>query len=178
MALRRRIPVIPVLVDNATMPPAEQLPDDLQRLARIHAHEISDNRWDSDVKELIASLKERLGPSADAGRPSADPVGAGAAPARGTVTVSGQQAPAGVIAASKAISPREAALWSALLSGLGQFMAGQRKKGVAIFLGSIVLAVMTVGGSALLTWPAAIYDAYAIGKKLQEGRSVGEWEFF
>src|SRR5271163_260035 len=39
-ALKRNIAVIPVLVDGATMPTEEALPDDLKSLARRHAVEL------------------------------------------------------------------------------------------------------------------------------------------
>jgi streptogramin lyase len=52
-ALRRRdIRVIPVLVEGATMPATEQLPDDLKPLARRNALELSDARWRYDADRL------------------------------------------------------------------------------------------------------------------------------
>jgi hypothetical protein len=48
-ALRRDILVLPVLVGGATMPRAEDLPDDIRALARKQAAEISDSRWDYDT---------------------------------------------------------------------------------------------------------------------------------
>ena len=59
-ALKRNVPLIPVLVEGATMPSAAELPGELSPLARVNALEISDNRWDYDVGLLIASL-ESLG---------------------------------------------------------------------------------------------------------------------
>ncbi len=56
-ALDRDIRVIPVLVQSASMPTANDLPGPLQPLARRHAIELSDKRWDYDVGELIASLE-------------------------------------------------------------------------------------------------------------------------
>ena len=55
-ALQRGIRVIPVLVDGATMPRREDLPDSLQRLRRRQAIEISHNRFDSDVERLTHAL--------------------------------------------------------------------------------------------------------------------------
>ena len=64
-ALRRGVPVIPVLLEGATMPAAAALPDELQPLTRHQAIEISDTRWDFDVQRLIAAI-ERVGvPPAD-----------------------------------------------------------------------------------------------------------------
>jgi formylglycine-generating enzyme required for sulfatase activity len=64
-ALRRGIRVVSVLVGGAAMPSGEELPDDLRALARRHAHEISDRRWDYDLEQLTAVLR-RLGKSARA----------------------------------------------------------------------------------------------------------------
>ena len=63
-ALQRGIRVIPVLVDGATMPSREDLPDSLQKLRRRQAIEISHNRFDSDVERLTHALyliEEELG---------------------------------------------------------------------------------------------------------------------
>ncbi len=56
-ALRRKVPLIPVLVQQASMPTAAQLPVDLTPLTRINALEVSDLRWDYDIGRLIATLK-------------------------------------------------------------------------------------------------------------------------
>lgn len=56
-ALARGIRVIPVLVGDATMPSPEQLPADLQRLARRNAIELSDERWTHDVARLLGVLE-------------------------------------------------------------------------------------------------------------------------
>ena len=60
-ALRRDIPVIPVLVRGAKMPLAEQLPDDLKDLAYRNAVELTHARWKSDVQVLVRALKPCLG---------------------------------------------------------------------------------------------------------------------
>lgn len=59
-ALRRNIRVIPVLVQDAAMPGEGDLPDDLKKLARRQATEISDTHWDSDTQELIETLAKLL----------------------------------------------------------------------------------------------------------------------
>ena len=65
-ALKRNIPVTPVLVRGAQIPAAEQLPDDLKDLAFRNGFELSHTRWESDVREMI----KRLGlEKADAQRP-------------------------------------------------------------------------------------------------------------
>jgi hypothetical protein len=55
-ALKRDIPVVPVLVRGARMPRAEQLPEDLAELAYRNGVELTHARWDSDVQMLIKAL--------------------------------------------------------------------------------------------------------------------------
>ncbi len=70
-ALRRDIPVIPVLVRGAKMPSADQLPDDLKELHYRNAVELTHARWKSDVQLLIHALRPYLDPpAADAPAPS------------------------------------------------------------------------------------------------------------
>ncbi|MGC1298917.1 MAG: toll/interleukin-1 receptor domain-containing protein [Alloacidobacterium sp.] len=59
-ALRRDIPVIPVLVRGAKMPLADQLPDDLKELHYRNAVELTHARWKSDVRLLIQALRPYL----------------------------------------------------------------------------------------------------------------------
>ena len=59
-ALKRRIRVIPVLVQGASMPAEDELPDGLKKFARRHAHEISANRWDFDVNQLFEVVERVL----------------------------------------------------------------------------------------------------------------------
>jgi hypothetical protein len=56
-ALKRNIPVIPVLVHDAHMPALELLPDDLKDLRYRNSVELTHARWNSDVTLLIAALK-------------------------------------------------------------------------------------------------------------------------
>jgi hypothetical protein len=58
-ALRRGIPVIPVLVGDTDMPAEGDLPVDLKPLARMQAKALSNERWDKDVGSLFQAL-ERL----------------------------------------------------------------------------------------------------------------------
>jgi hypothetical protein len=55
-ALKRNIPVTPLLLHGAQMPSAEQLPEDLSDLAYRNGFELSHNRWESDVQELVKRL--------------------------------------------------------------------------------------------------------------------------
>jgi hypothetical protein len=59
-ALVRKIRVIPVLVQDAPMPRAEELPPSLARLARRNAIELSDARWAYDVDRLARTIRDIL----------------------------------------------------------------------------------------------------------------------
>ncbi|MFL6203102.1 MAG: TIR domain-containing protein [Thermoanaerobaculia bacterium] len=72
-ALARKIRVIPVLVQDAPMPRAEELPESLVRLARRNAIELSDARWAYDVDRLARTIQDILEES-PAPAPSPAPV--------------------------------------------------------------------------------------------------------
>ena len=55
-ALARNIPVVPVLIGGAEMPPVEALPDDLKPLARRQATPIGRGRVEEDVADLAYGL--------------------------------------------------------------------------------------------------------------------------
>ena len=59
-----RIRVIPVLIERAPMPSAQDLPSDLAELAFRNAIELSDVRWDSDVRLLIDAIEHAVAESA------------------------------------------------------------------------------------------------------------------
>jgi hypothetical protein len=79
-ALKRDIPVIPVLVRGAKMPVAGQLPDDLKDLAYRNAVELTHARWNSDVQLLVKVLRPFVSTLGES--PAAGPVGSGSASAR------------------------------------------------------------------------------------------------
>jgi hypothetical protein len=92
-ALKRDIPVIPVLVRGASMPRAEQLPPDLAELVYRNAVELTHARWDSDLQVLVKALRPHVGLlQKDVGGARSEPaVGApGKAWAAGTVGPSGE----------------------------------------------------------------------------------------
>ena len=64
-ALQQKIPVIPVTVQNAAMPQAEDLPDDIRLLARRNGIDLSATRWTTDVERLIKELDRVMKPSGD-----------------------------------------------------------------------------------------------------------------
>lgn len=55
-ALKRNIPVTPVLLQGAHMPASERLPEDIKELSFRNGFELSHNRWESDVQEMIKRL--------------------------------------------------------------------------------------------------------------------------
>ena len=62
-ALKRDIPVVPVLVQGASAPKPDQLPDDLKELAFRNAVELTHPRWDSDIQVLINALRPHIAQS-------------------------------------------------------------------------------------------------------------------
>ncbi|HMF95669.1 MAG TPA: toll/interleukin-1 receptor domain-containing protein [Vicinamibacterales bacterium] len=72
-ALRREIPVIPVLIQGATLPSPGELPEDLKELVFRNAVELTHARWESDVAQLTKALSRYVsieGSSSDASVPS------------------------------------------------------------------------------------------------------------
>ena len=96
-ALDRNVPVIPVLVDGAVMPQADDLPDGLKKLARRQGIQISHTRFDADAERLTDALTRIEGKTpadADARLPAPVPKPRGGAarwllPAAGLVAIAG-----------------------------------------------------------------------------------------
>jgi hypothetical protein len=57
---RKKIPVIPILIQGAAIPPANELPEDLAPLVRRNALALSDTRWERDVEDLLKALETLL----------------------------------------------------------------------------------------------------------------------
>jgi hypothetical protein len=62
-ALKREVPVIPVLVHGARMPSQDQLPESLKSFSHRNSIELSHVRWLSDVQLLIEALKSYVVPT-------------------------------------------------------------------------------------------------------------------
>jgi hypothetical protein len=62
-ALKRGVPVIPVLIHNARMPKPEQLPEAIRELAYRNSVELTHARWNSDVQLLIQALDSYVTPN-------------------------------------------------------------------------------------------------------------------
>src|SRR6202789_2507346 len=65
-ALKREVPVIPVLVHAAKMPTPDQLPESLKDFSHRNSVELSHTRWPTDVSLLIEALKSYVVPTKDA----------------------------------------------------------------------------------------------------------------
>jgi hypothetical protein len=57
-ALRGKIPVIPVLVEDASMPDAEDVPEDIQGLTRRTTVELTHRRWEADVQQVVKVIEK------------------------------------------------------------------------------------------------------------------------
>jgi len=56
-ALRLKVPVIPVFVQDAEMPNADELPEDIRSLTRRNGLDLSAIHWRADVERLIKELE-------------------------------------------------------------------------------------------------------------------------
>jgi hypothetical protein len=70
-ALKRDVPVFPVLVRGAKMPSAQELPDDLKELVFRNAVEISHAKWRHDVLILVDALRGIVDPGGQPAVPAA-----------------------------------------------------------------------------------------------------------
>ena len=59
-ALKREIPVIPLLVNGTAMPSEDDLPDDLKSLTNRHALELRHSRFSSDSEVVVQALNQIL----------------------------------------------------------------------------------------------------------------------
>lgn len=66
----KHLRVIPVLVEGATMPTPEELPESIQRLARLNAFELSDQRWSTDIERLTQQLQQLVNPTTPESAPT------------------------------------------------------------------------------------------------------------
>jgi TIR domain-containing protein len=55
-ALKRNIPVTPVLLQGAQVPPPERLPEDIRELVYRNGFELGHSTWESDVTEMLRRL--------------------------------------------------------------------------------------------------------------------------
>lgn len=142
-ALKRDIPVIPVLVGGATMPRADQLPEDLKELVFRNAVELTHARWNSDLQLLIKALRPHVGGSANV------PIAQRQA-AAGTAAVSTATAPVGSAASSPGLEAAPAA----------------RKRPIRLIVGGLA-AVLAIGAvAAYMMMPKQVTVPDLIGSTL------------
>lgn len=60
LALRRGIPVFPILIEPATPPKMDDLPDDLKPLSALQGHSVHRKTYHTDVGTLIDILKDQF----------------------------------------------------------------------------------------------------------------------
>ncbi|MDD5579914.1 MAG: toll/interleukin-1 receptor domain-containing protein [Methylobacter sp.] len=58
VALAHKIPIIPVLVDNAKVPKPEQLPDQIKQLSTLEGVSLTYDRWDDDIARLFDAIEK------------------------------------------------------------------------------------------------------------------------
>jgi hypothetical protein len=156
-ALARKIRVIPILVDGATMPRPDDLPDTLKKLTRRQGIEISHTRFDSDVERLTRALSlledELCRRDADEAEPSVrEERGRQEAVEAARAALVEQQRREGVEAAAKAEQERQLAE----AAGARHAVKDDRKTGAAGASGrknwrvATVVAFLTIIGSAVV----------------------------
>ena len=57
-ALERKIPIIPVLVENAKMPNADEIPSQISLLATLQGIPLTHDRWDDDIARLFVAIEK------------------------------------------------------------------------------------------------------------------------
>jgi tetratricopeptide (TPR) repeat protein len=60
-ALARNIRVIPVMIEGARMPKADEVPDSIKALVRRHAVEVRHSQFGRDAEALVAKVSEAIG---------------------------------------------------------------------------------------------------------------------
>ncbi len=79
-AIERQVMLIPILVDGATMPRADQVPESIAAMVRRQALELSPNRFRTDTEQLLDVLERTLTDLKDDETASPTEVAAPAAP--------------------------------------------------------------------------------------------------
>lgn len=115
-ALRRDIPVIPVLVRGAKMPRPEQLPHDLKELAFRNAVELTHSRWKTDLQVLIEAVRPYL-EEPGARLPGAEQARAEAPKAERHASPAADQATMGTMTGIQMIGPQAVERISKVLAG-------------------------------------------------------------
>lgn len=164
-ALTRNVRVIPILVEGARMPREDELPPDLQPLARRQAMELSPARFASDSDRLLRALERALAeahtpqgaPSAGAAAGPEPPKAAEMVPAA-SVTVRGRRTRPLVVTL---------ALAGAGVGVIANFQHGNEVGAFRAF------APMTVGVPVLAAACAVLLQAGRVRERLAYGWLLG-----
>ena len=158
-ALKRDIPVIPVLVQGAGMPLPEQLPDDLKELAFRNAVEITHARWDSDTQLLINALGRYIQAEKQHEEGAVAKVGADAKPATAEGTGALRESPetgAGPTGSTATPRPRRISRFATLI------------------ISAVALAVISGGYLIYVNYQKAAEEQRIAAEKLAAERSRAE----
>jgi hypothetical protein len=60
-AIRRGVPIIPILIDRAGLPKVKELPTALASLVNYHGLEIDNDHYEDGIEKLVDALKVRVG---------------------------------------------------------------------------------------------------------------------
>ena len=172
-ALRRRLPVIPVLIGNTRMPKSDQLPPSLKDFAFRNAVKIDTGRdFDHHIEQLFKSIDTILGEAAKTSAPSRETKmpSAATAPAARSETRSEtspaapilnrpRQAAAPAAVAVKAASPSNKAAspeHPIVVREWGQIIWPKSPQGRRVRLAGVAaVAVALIVASAAALWPGA-----------------------
>lgn len=71
-------------------------------------------------------------------------------------------------------------VWAFLWPGMGQVLCGQRKKGIVVIILGFFILLLTAwtGIIPLMLATASAIDAFKVAKRIANGKTIGEWEFF
>lgn len=74
--------------------------------------------------------------------------------------------------------PGHILLLNAVAGCAGYFVLGQKKKGIAVAIPVVLLAIPTCGTLSLPFILAAMIDGYLQAQEREAGHQIGEWTFF
>ena len=131
VALSSDATVIPLLVEDATLPAPASLPESIRALARHNDWELSIRRWDSDIRDFLQHLEQRLGV------PAREPTG----------TSTGGDGPTGARSLAQVGLRAVAGYLPNLLSFLAQprrFLAGYTHGRASDLLSAVIFLLLTL----------------------------------
>jgi len=160
-ALKRDIPVIPVLVGGARMPKPAELPESVRPFAYRNAANVDSGlNFQNDLDRLIRSLDEEFAARSPAEPPAAErPLPSGTAPTRATAIATGPSPSAMARAVSAFNAARQAvpavgfAVGFAVVAALAAIVMapfGHVRAALIILAGMLVALLLVIGFARLL----------------------------